>query len=151
VRPITSTLCLALSYFAAETLQAAELKQETSKAFNRHIVLTEERMARSLQDGDSFYSMNGKPELQREALRIRLRQGKIIIDQMETLDGGRTIRVPLRALRDGKLSDAAPCLSQYRGNQFELLLTLLPTAILLRPISVVNPRSVPSLVNRNGG
>jgi hypothetical protein len=94
MRPIISTLCLALSCFAAETLEAAELKQETSSAFSRYIVLTEERMARSLHDGDSFYSMGGKPELQREALRIRLRQGEIIIDQMETLDGERPIKVP---------------------------------------------------------
>ena len=94
MRPITSTLLLALTCFAAETLEAAELKQETSNAFSRYIVLTEERMARSLHDGDSFYSMSGKPELQREALRIRLRQGEIVIDQMETLDGERTITVP---------------------------------------------------------
>jgi hypothetical protein len=94
MRPITSTLLLALTCFAAETLEAAELKQETSNAFSRYIVLTEERMARSLHDGDSFYSMSGKPELQREALRIRLRQGEIVIDQVETLDGNRTITVP---------------------------------------------------------
>jgi hypothetical protein len=94
MRPIISTLFLALSCFAAETLEAAELKQETSNAFNRYIVLTEERMAKSLRDGDSFYSMAGRPELQREALRIRLRQGEIIIDQMETLDGDRSITVP---------------------------------------------------------
>ena len=94
MRPIISTLCLALSCFAVETLEAAELKQETSNAFTRYIVLTEERMARSLRDGDCFYSMGGKPELQREALRIRLRQGEIIIDQMETRDGDRTITVP---------------------------------------------------------
>jgi len=93
MRPIISTLCLALSCFAVETLEAAELKQETSNAFTRYIVLTEERMARSLQS-DALYSMDGKPELQREALRIRLRQGETIIHQMETLDGGRTIKVP---------------------------------------------------------
>jgi len=94
MRPIISTLCLAFGCFAAETLEAAELKQETSNAFSRYIVLTEERMARSLHDGDSFYSMGGKPELQREALRIRLRQGEIIVDQMETLDAERAIKVP---------------------------------------------------------
>jgi len=94
MRPFISTLYLALTCFAAESLDAVELKQETSNAFSRYIVLTEERMARSLRDGDSFYSMDGKPELQREALRIRLRQGEIIIDQMETLDGERTIKVP---------------------------------------------------------
>ena len=94
MRPIISTLCVVIGCFAAETLQATELKQETSNAFSRYIVLTEERMARSLHDGDSFYSMGGKSELQREALRIRLRQGEIIIDQAETLDGERTIKVP---------------------------------------------------------
>jgi len=94
MRPFISTLCLVLTCFAAESLDAVELKQETSNAFGRYIVLTEERMARSLRDGDSFYSMDGKPELQREALRNRLRQGEIIIDQMETLDGERTIKVP---------------------------------------------------------
>jgi hypothetical protein len=94
MRPIIPTLCLALSCFALEPLEAAELKQETSNAFSRYIVLTEERMARSLDDGDSFYLMGGKPELQREALRIRLRQGEIIINQTDTLDGGRTIKVP---------------------------------------------------------
>ena len=86
MRPIISTLRLALGCFAAKALAAAELKQETSNAFSRYIVLTEERMARSLHGGDSFYSMGGKPELQREGLRIRLRRGEIIIDQMETLE-----------------------------------------------------------------
>jgi len=94
MRHVISTLCLALSCCAAETLKAAELKQETSKAFSRYIVLTEERMAKSLHDGESFYSMGGKPESQREALRTRLRQGEIVIDQMETLDGERPIKVP---------------------------------------------------------
>jgi len=94
MRPFLSTLCLALGCFAAQPLDAVELKQETSNAFSRYIVLTEERMARSLRDGDSFYSMDGKPESQREALRIRLRQGEIVIDQMETLDGERFIKVP---------------------------------------------------------
>jgi hypothetical protein len=94
MRPIISTLCVALSWFAAETLEGAELKQEASSAFSRYIVLTEERMDRSLHDGDSFYSMGCQPELQREALRIRLRRGEMIIDQMETLDGERTIKVP---------------------------------------------------------
>src|SRR5215813_5474113 len=94
MRPFLSTLCLALGCFAAQPLDAVELKQETSNAFSRYIVLTEERMARSLRDGDSFYSMDGKPESQRDALRIRLRQGEIVIDQMETLDGERFIKVP---------------------------------------------------------
>jgi hypothetical protein len=40
MRPIISTLCVALSCFAAETLEGAELKQETSSAFSRYIVLT---------------------------------------------------------------------------------------------------------------
>jgi hypothetical protein len=94
MRRIISTLCLTLTCFASEAVQAAELKQETSNAFNRYIELTEVRMARSLHDGDSFYSMDGKHELQREALRTRLRQGEIIIDQMETLDGQRSVKVP---------------------------------------------------------
>jgi hypothetical protein len=94
MRRITSTLCLTLTCLASEGVQAAELKQETSNAFNRYIDLTEERMARSLRDGDSFYSMDGKPELQRQALRARLRQGEIVIDQMETLDGQRSVKVP---------------------------------------------------------
>src|SRR5262249_52679336 len=75
IRPLVSPRLLALSCFAAEPLDAVELTQETSNAFSRYIVLTEERMARSLGHGDSFYSMDGKPELQREALCSRLRQG----------------------------------------------------------------------------
>jgi hypothetical protein len=94
MRRIISTLCLALICFASVKVKAAELKEETSRAFNRYIELTEERMARSLRDGVSFYSMEGKPEPQRDALRIRLRQGEIIIDQMETLDGQRIVSVP---------------------------------------------------------
>jgi len=39
MRPFISTLCLVLTCFAAESLDAVELKQETSNAFGRYIVL----------------------------------------------------------------------------------------------------------------
>jgi len=94
VRIAILAVCLALTCLTADAAKAVELKQETSNAFNRYVALTEDRMAKSLRDGEPFLWVDDSPEPQRDALRSRLRQGEIIIEQLETLDGQKNIKVP---------------------------------------------------------
>lgn len=85
---------LAFTYVPPESARAAELKQETAEAFNRYVRLTEDRMAEELRDGRVFLWMDGFPEQRRDKLYVQLRQGGIIIEQLETLDKEKRIRVP---------------------------------------------------------
>lgn len=94
MRRVMVTVFFALMYVTLEPAKAAELKQETSIAFNRYIALTEDRMAKSLRDGQPFLWIDGFPETKRDALYANLRQGDIIIEQLETRDGERNIKVP---------------------------------------------------------
>jgi hypothetical protein len=85
---------LAFTCTPPEPAKAVELKQETAIAFNRYIQLTEDRMANSLSDGRTFLWIDGSPDPKRDTLHTRLRQGEIIIERLETLDGVRNIAVP---------------------------------------------------------
>jgi hypothetical protein len=61
---------------------AAELKPQTVAAFDRYVRLTEARMDGELRDA------------RRRALDARLRRGELIIEKLNTLDGGKRIDVP---------------------------------------------------------
>jgi len=46
---------LAFAYVLPESAGAAELKQETTEAFNQYVRATEDRMAEGLRDGGTFF------------------------------------------------------------------------------------------------
>lgn len=85
---------LAFAYVLPESAGAAELKQETTEAFNQYVRVTENRMAQGLRDGGTFLWLDGFPEPQRGSRYAHLRQGEIIIERLETLERDRPIKVP---------------------------------------------------------
>jgi len=85
---------LAFAYVLPESAGAAELKQETTEAFNRYIRLTEDRMTEGMRGGRTFLWVDTFPELQRDKLYTQLRHGNILIEPLETLEKEKRIRVP---------------------------------------------------------
>jgi len=85
---------LAFAYVLPESAGAAELKQETTEAFNQYVRITEDRMTEGMRDGRTFLWVDTFPELQRDKLYTQLRQGNIVIEQLETLENEKRIRVP---------------------------------------------------------
>ncbi len=85
---------LAFAYVLPESAGAAELKQETTEAFNQYVRITEDRMTEGMREGRTFLWVDTFPELQRDKLYTQLRQGNIVIEQLETLENEKPIRVP---------------------------------------------------------
>ncbi len=85
---------LAFAYVLPESAGGAELKQETTEAFNQYVRATEDRMAEELRDGRTFLWVDTFPELQRDRLYAQLRQGEIVIERLETLEREKRIKVP---------------------------------------------------------
>ncbi len=85
---------LAFAYVLPESASAAELKQETTEAFNQYVRLTEDRIAEGLRDGGVFLWVDSLPEPQRNKLYTQLRQGEIAIERLETLEKEKRIKVP---------------------------------------------------------
>jgi hypothetical protein len=73
--------------------RAVDLKPETSTAFNRYVLLSEQRMQSDLQSG-TFLWVDGLPTQQREEAYARLKQGEVVAQKLETLDRGASIPVP---------------------------------------------------------
>ena len=85
---------LAFAYVLPESAGAAELKQETTEAFNQYVRITEDRMTEGMRDGRTFLWVDTFPELQRDKLYTQLRQGNVVIEQLETFENEKRIRVP---------------------------------------------------------
>src|SRR6266851_6875202 len=85
---------LAFAYVLPESAGAAELKQETTEAFNQYVRVTEDGMAQGLLDGRTFPWVDTFPELQRDKFYTQLRQGEIVIERLETLEREKHIQVP---------------------------------------------------------
>jgi hypothetical protein len=85
---------LAFAYVLPESAGAAELKQETTEAFNQYVRITEDRMTEGMREGRTFLWVDTFPELQRDKLYTQLRQGNVVIEQLETFENEKRIRVP---------------------------------------------------------
>lgn len=94
MRKVMLAAFLAFAFLPPEPAGAAELKQETSEAFDHYIRVTEDRMAEELHDGRAFLWLDGFAEPQRDRLNVQLRQGEIIVERLETLEKEKRIRVP---------------------------------------------------------
>ena len=94
MRNVMLAAFLAFAALPPEAVGAAELKQETSEAFDHYIRVTEDRMTEELHDGRAFLWLDGFAEPQRDRLNVQLRQGEIIVERLETLEKEKHIRVP---------------------------------------------------------
>jgi hypothetical protein len=82
-----------------QTPAAAELKKETAAAFDRYLCASEQRMRGELHDG-SFLYIDQLPENRRRQAYKQLRDGQILVKQLETKVEGHEIEVPHGLIHD---------------------------------------------------
>jgi hypothetical protein len=91
-RALIGTLCVALLFLASTG--AADLRTETAEAFNRYVRLTEAQMDSRAARHAPFLWVDTLPAESRAAAHEQLREGKVVIERLETLDGGKSMDVP---------------------------------------------------------
>ncbi len=84
--------CLALA--AAASAAAAELKPETVRAFDRYVELTEERMRAEVEGRSPFLWLDRLDAAERDVVLARLRSGEVVVERLETRDGGDEVDIP---------------------------------------------------------
>jgi hypothetical protein len=72
---------------------AAVLKPETAAAFDQYVRVTEDLQASDLRR-DRFLIIDRLPDTSRPEMYARLRHGEIYIEQFQTKDDGKPIRIP---------------------------------------------------------
>ena len=70
------------------------MRPETVEAFNRYVKLTEAGMDSEAARHAPFLWVETLPAERRATAREQLREGKVVIERLETLDGGKPIDVP---------------------------------------------------------
>ena len=85
---------VALLVLLAVPLAAVELDPRANAAFDRYVSLTMARMASELETGKYFLRVDGQPENVRQARLDQLKRGQVVIDRLETREGGKAIDVP---------------------------------------------------------
>ena len=74
--------------------EAAELKPRAVEAFNRYAQLTEAQIDSQAARQEPFLWVDSLPDKRRTAAYEQLHEGKVLIERLETLDGGKKINVP---------------------------------------------------------
>jgi len=75
-------------------VEAADLKPPAVEAFNRYAQLTEAQIDSAAALHEPFLWLDSLPEERRAAAYAELHEGKMVIERLETLDGGKKINVP---------------------------------------------------------
>jgi len=78
----------------AVPVEAAELKPRAVEAFNRYVQLTEAQIDSAGARQEPFLWVDSLPDERRTAAYEQLHEGKVVIERLETLDGGKKIGVP---------------------------------------------------------
>jgi len=84
----------ALALLLAARLGGAELRSKTVAAFDHYVRLTEARIQSEVADPGRFLWPDFLPEARRRTVYDQLRQGQIVIEELQTREGGRTIPIP---------------------------------------------------------
>jgi hypothetical protein len=84
---------LALCFTCPAATRASELTKPTAEAFQRYVQRTEARMQSELADPEHFLYFDSLPEQRRNAILTRLHNGQVVIEQMQTDDNGKDIKV----------------------------------------------------------
>src|SRR5262249_5388639 len=74
--------------------RAEDLQAQTIEAFNRYVRLTEAQIDSGLARHEPFLWVDRLPQDRRDAAYRELRDGKAVIEKLETLDAGKKIEVP---------------------------------------------------------
>lgn len=87
-------ILLATDLLCAAPAHATDLKPETLKAFDHYMELTEAEINLETASGKAFLWVDRLPQDRRTAAYEELRQGKVVIEQLETLDHGKHMEIP---------------------------------------------------------
>lgn len=74
-------------------VHAADLKPRTVEAFNHYVQLSESRIESRDARHEPFLWFDALPEDRRRAAYEQLREGKVVIERLETLDNGKKIDI----------------------------------------------------------
>jgi hypothetical protein len=92
MKKFSVTLCLVLASSVAAA--AAVLSPETAAAFRRYVQLTEQRIEAEVARSGAFLWLDTLPPSRRSELQKGLQQGGVIMERLQTHDGGKEIDVP---------------------------------------------------------
>lgn len=76
------------------TLAARQLRPATLAAFDRYVALTETRLAAERRGAAPFLWLDAQPGATRTHLMARLAKGEVVVERLDTRDGGASINVP---------------------------------------------------------
>ena len=96
-RPLVATLCLiALATGAAGDVYAADLRPDTTAAFDRYVRLTESRIDTEVGGQVPFLWIDRLPEGRRRDVEARLHRGEVVVPfrRRGHEEGGRGRRAP---------------------------------------------------------
>jgi hypothetical protein len=85
---------LLVATLAAPAAALADLEARTAQAFDRYVRLTEERMAAEESGAAGFLYVERLPAARRQALEQRARRGELVIERLETREGGKRVEAP---------------------------------------------------------
>ena len=86
--------CVSLLALPAKAALAAELKPATIAAFDRYVRVAEARMATEVADPRRFLIIDTDAEPVRRARLAELRAGRLSIERLAALEGGKSIDIP---------------------------------------------------------
>ena len=86
-------VCTALAA-AAASAAAVELKPQTVRAFDRYVQLTEERMRTEVDGEAPFLWLDRLGASERDEALARLRSGEVVVERLETREGGDEVDIP---------------------------------------------------------
>ena len=73
---------------------STELQKKTSSAFDHYVQITEARIAGEMGDANSFLWVDRQPEARRKEFLSVLSKGQVVVQHMETREGGKEIAIP---------------------------------------------------------
>src|SRR5688500_15645728 len=86
-----ATLIVGAPLAVATALPALDLKPETLAAFERYVRVTEARMADETAGKSALLWMDRQPESRKQQVRQQLQRGEVVVEKLETREGGRRI------------------------------------------------------------
>jgi hypothetical protein len=85
---------LAAILLMAFPVSAADLQAQAARNYARYIALTQAQVDAELTQGGPYLWVERLPEARRAEALAQLRSGGVVIEKLETLDGGKPIGVP---------------------------------------------------------
>lgn len=87
-------VCAVAAWVGGDVVNAAGLKPKTLEAFQLYVSVTETRMETELDSETPLLWVDRLPDSEREEAYAHLRAGELVIEQLETRQHGKKIKVP---------------------------------------------------------